>query len=91
MNPEAQSRPPAIRAFHGGIVRKIVITIALVAFAYGVWQIIVEKRADRTAAIVLGLSFVTLFAISFASSLQHRREMRAWVQEQREQEQTGHT
>jgi hypothetical protein len=89
MSTEVESSPPAIRPFHGGIVRKVVITVALLAFVYGVWQIIVQMRADRTAAIVLALSFVVLFAMSIAASLQHRREVRAWIQEQRERDQSG--
>jgi hypothetical protein len=89
MSGDFDCQPPAIRPFRGGVLKKVVITAAFLTFAYGVWQIIVQKKADRIAATVLILSFVVIFAISFAESLKHRRELRVWIQKQRELNQTA--
>jgi hypothetical protein len=79
MSSENYNGYPKIQLFRGGVLKKVVITLSFIGFAYAVFRGIALKQADQVTLVIFWISLVTIGGISFVESRRHSRELRAWM------------
>ena len=75
-------QPPHFRLLACSAWKRASAAVAVAFFAYSVWQLVVLKKEDRVAALLLVISFLVIFGLSISDAFRRRRELLEWSQKE---------
>ena len=77
------AKEPTRSLFQGGPIRKTIKALALVGFAYGVFEVMALGHKEKGPVLVEVISLVVLLTIFLAESFRYWSDMKKWSVERR--------